>query len=69
MLPNMENLCKYADLAEKANDILRRNKMCSKCKNAIEGFTRDSLPKYTITCGITGEDRKGKCGRNCPNWK
>lgn len=69
MLPNMENLRKYADLAEKANDILRRNKMCSKCKNAIGEFTRDALPKYTITCGITGEDRKGKCGRNCPNWE
>ena len=69
MLSNMENLRKYAALANNANDVLRKNKMCSECGNAIEGFTKDTLPKYTITCGITGEDRKGKCGRNCPNWK
>lgn len=69
MLPNTEILRKCADLADSANNVLRKNKMCSTCKNAIEGFTRDSLPKYTITCSITGEERKGKCGRNCPNWK
>ena len=69
MLPNIENLRKYADLVEKANDVLRRNKMCETCKNAREGFTKEKLPKYSVVCSITGEDRKGKCGRDCPNWK
>lgn len=69
MLPNMENLRKYAALAEKATDVLRRNKMCVTCKNAREEFTQESIPKYSVVCSITGENRKGKCGMNCPNWK
>lgn len=69
MLSNMENLRKYAALVNNANDVLRKNKMCSVCKNAIEGFTKDNPLEYTITCSITGENRKGKCGRSCPNWK
>lgn len=69
MLSDMENLRKYAALVNKVNDVLRKNKMCSECGNAIEEFTKDDFLKYTITCGITGENRKGKCGRNCPNWK
>lgn len=60
---------KYSEMMEKANDVLRRNKMCSVCKNAREGFTNEDFPKYTIICNITGENRKGQCGMYCPNWK
>ena len=65
----IEEMRRRREYAEKANENLRRCKCCNACANANVGFSDDDIPQYQVICKITGENRKGRSGSMCPNWK
>jgi CCR4-NOT transcriptional regulation complex NOT5 subunit len=64
-----EQMERHRMMVDEVENRLRRCKCCDACANAQSDLIDDIIPCYQVICKITGENRKGRSGAFCKDWK